>query len=71
MFNFIKYGYIDGSFTPQEGDVIWNFDRYNENQTTTSYQGIKSARNLSGENIVIIGDNVDFREWLHEFEPDV
>lgn len=66
----IVYGYIIdlGQWNPEAGDIEWPFDRTNQDQTTTSYNGIETPRDLSGDNnVVIIGDNRSFKVWLNEF----
>ncbi len=66
-----KYGYItDQSYNTQEGDVVWNFDRYNQDQTVTSYVGIETTRNITSEKVTIIGTAEEFREWLNRYNPD-
>lgn len=69
-----NYGYIidKNLFNGQANDVQWDFDRYNENQTTTNYNGIETDRDLSGDpNIVIKGDGLAFSDWVSEFTPPI
>lgn len=70
----VQYGYIIDKmlFNGQANDVQWDFSRYNQDQTTTDYNGIETSRDLSADsNIIIIGSNLDFIAWRNEFMPIV
>lgn len=68
----VNYGYItDNSYVTQSGDVVWNFERYNEDETLTSYTGIETSYNISSSKVFIIGNSTQMREWLYEFKPIV
>ncbi len=68
----IYYGYITdlNDFDQQEEDIIWQFDRYNEDQTTTEYNCIKTLRDL-GENpyAVMYEDKESFNNWRKQYAP--
>lgn len=65
------YGYIvDNTFETQQEDLTWDFVRWNQDQTTTSYSGIETIRDLSADNkVVIIGDKQTMANWLYEYVP--
>lgn len=65
------YGYIvDNTFETQQEDLTWDFVRWNQDQTTTSYSGIETIRDLSADNkVVIIGDKQTMANWLYEYAP--
>ena len=67
----INYGYIvDNTFEAQEGDLTWNFTRWNQDQTATNYSGIETTRDLSSDNkVVIIGSREAMTNWLYEYSP--
>jgi len=65
------YGYIvDNTFETQQEDLTWDFVRWNQDQTTTSYSGIETIRDLSADNkVVIVGDKEVMANWLYEYAP--
>ena len=66
----IKYGYItDSSYNAEDDDVVWNFNRYNSDGTTTEYTGIETSRTITSDKVVIIGDNISMRSWIKEHAP--
>lgn len=66
----IKYGYIvDDTYKPQDSDIVWSFQRYNQDGTTTEYTGIETTRNITSNKVVIIGNNLEFRDWLSQYAP--
>lgn len=65
------YGYIvDNTFETQQEDLTWDFVRWNQDQTTTSYSGIETIRDLSADTkVVIVGDKEVMANWLYEYAP--
>lgn len=69
-----KYGYIldETLFKPKGDDVQWSFKRYNQDGSTTDYNGIDTKRDLSKDkNVVIIGTAKKFKLWIREFLPPI
>ncbi len=65
-----KFGYIKlDQFTPQLGDKIWDFTRYEKDGELVQYTGIETERDVYNEGVVIIGDIQDMRDWQNEFKP--
>jgi hypothetical protein len=64
-----QYGYIinQESFTKRDGDVLWDFVRYNENQSTTAYTGIESTVIIESDNVVMFDTPTAFNAWRCEF----
>lgn len=68
----VYYGYIKDTDLHENTDtnVYWSFSRYNEDGNMSEYNGIESKINYDDKNIVIIGDNIAFSEWVNEFKPE-
>jgi hypothetical protein len=66
------YGYIKDKDLHEHlnVNVYWEFSRYDKDGKETKYKGIESALDYSDDdNIVIIGDKNEFKNWRAEFEP--
>jgi len=67
------YGYlINLDYQPNEGDVLWDFERYETEGVATSYKGIEGVDLVTCEDYVIVGNSQEFMEWLNTgFEPQI
>jgi hypothetical protein len=66
-----KYGYItnyDAYFQEEKtsDEVVWDFERKEENGTISNYIGIECTSRTDFTNMVIIGDADKFNAWLNE-----
>lgn len=67
----VKYGYITGSFDiDTEQDVIWEFERINEDSSISYFIGIETIREVNKDNVILFASSIDFTKWLNEFQPD-
>ncbi len=68
----INYGYIKdfSKYTQHEDDIVWDFERMDEDGSVTQYKGIETKRRPKDKNLFFIGDKAAFREWKTEFEID-
>ena len=67
----VKYGYITGSFDiDTEQDVIWEFERINEDSSISYFIGIETIREVNKDNVILFASSIDFNKWLNEFQPD-
>lgn len=61
-----QYGYTTGSFTPQGDDIAWPFTAYDGGKVLISFTGVETSRDVSGENVFIVGDETEFGNWARE-----
>ncbi len=62
----VRFGYITGEFFKEPIDVIWVFNRLNEEGEPEEFEGLATTRSFEGINAVEIGNNKDFKAWLNE-----
>ena len=68
----VKYGYITGSFDiDTEQDVIWEFERINEDSSISYFIGIETIREVNKDNVILFASSIDFTKWLNEFQPPI
>lgn len=74
MDNLVRtYGYLlNLDYMPNDGDIFWNFERYETEGVATQYKGIEGFDLVTCEDYVIVGNSREFREWLNTgFEPQI
>jgi len=65
------YGYItDNTYIVPNTAITWDFVRYNEDQSTTSYIGIESTEPIDDNKVTMFATPDAFNNWKYEFQPD-
>jgi len=66
-----KYGYItDNTYELSDTAITWEFVRYNEDQSTTSYTGIESTISIESDKVVMFETPTAFNNWRYGFQPE-
>lgn len=61
------YGYlINLDYQPQEGEILWNFQRKEADGSIVDYIGIEGIDLTTNKDFVIIGNSENFILWLNE-----
>lgn len=67
----IQYGYIQGEFDIDTiVDAVWEFERTDKNGDIQQFLGVETSRDMSDENVIIIGSKNEMSKWLNKFQED-
>lgn len=61
-----QYGIITGGFTPEPQEVTWEFKKYDSDENFETLNGIETLRDMTNENVTIIGNAKEFKKWRLE-----
>ena len=65
------YGYItDHTYVVPNTAITWDFVRYNEDQSITSYTGIESTISIESDKVVMFDTPTAFNNWRYKFQPE-
>lgn len=67
----VKYGYLTGEFEiDNTTDIMLEGYRVDSEGETVQINGIETSRDVTGLNVTIIGDSVEFKAWWFKYAPE-